>query len=99
MGFGIWELLCTQERVTEPLDHTKQMWKNGSRRGKMGIEKRESEIFAYYNKWVMNIWKFWGGRNSGVKGVIADMAVSEPKVVLRICTNPVGKDPKVWLAG
>ena len=34
-----------------------------------------------------------------MKGVIADMAVSEPKVVLRICTNPVGKDPKVWLAG
>ena len=38
-------------------------------------------------------------KNTGLAGVIADMAVSEPKVVLRICTNPVWKDPKVCLAG
>ena len=36
MGFGIWELLCTQERVTEPLDHTKQMWKKWKQERKNG---------------------------------------------------------------
>lgn len=95
MGFGIWELLCTQERVTEPLDHTIQVCKTGSRRWKMGIAKRERErerdicLLINSSKWVIIEYLkiFEEEEIQAWKGVIADMAVSEPKVVLRIWTN------------
>ena len=49
------------------------MWKMeaGEKKWELKRErKREWDICLLYssNKWVMNIWKFWGGRNSGVEG-------------------------------